>query len=264
MGPAVEPGDADALRPEDMNAPYQNIVILTGAGISAESGLGTFREKGGLWERFKIEDYATPEAFARQPDKVHGFYNLRRQNLLMAEPHDGHRALARLQKAYAEQGRGRVTLVTQNIDDLHEQAGSPDVWHMHGELLKARCAACQDVRAWREDLSTELVCGRCGREGRMRPHVVWFGEMPFLMDETGDVLSACDLFIAIGTSGSVYPAAGFVQTARQAGAHTVELNLEPSDGDHLFAERHYGPASEVVPAFVARVLDGLQPSTRSG
>jgi NAD-dependent deacetylase len=222
------------------------IFALTGAGISAESGLGTFRDKGGLWQRFDPKKLATPEAFADNPRVVHEFYNARRRNLLAAKPNEAHAALARLET----KSGGTLTLVTQNIDDLHEQAGSTRVVHMHGELLKARCTACHAVSAWREDLDTQLHCPACRRPGGLRPDVVWFGEMPMHMDLIAETLASADLFVAIGTSGSVYPAAGFVTEARRSGIRTCELNLEPSDNADAFDERRYGPASVIVPAWV--------------
>jgi len=230
--------------------PFHRIVVLTGAGLSAESGLGTFRGKGGLWSEFDLEEVATPGGFARNPARVHDFYNLRRHWLGKAQPNAAHRALARLER----QHKGEVLTVTQNIDPLHEAAGTKHLIHMHGELARALCAACQESVPWTGDLSTETVCGACGQAGGMRPDVVWFGEMPREMDRIYQALVACDLFISIGTSGSVYPAAGFVAEARSGGAHTVELNLEPSDGASLFAEARYGPATETVPDFVERCL----------
>lgn len=230
------------------------IFVLTGAGISAESGLGTFRDKAGegIWARFDPMKLATPEAFARDPDLVHEFYDARRENLLAAAPNAAHAALARLEVALGED----LTLVTQNIDDLHERAGSRRVVHMHGELLKARCGACETVVAWRAALGREAACAACGRIGRMRPHVVWFGEMPLAMREIEEALARADLFIAIGTSGSVYPAAGFVDIARRGGIRTCEVNLEPSDNARLFDEARYGPASQAVPAWVDEILVG--------
>lgn len=234
-------------------SPHARIVILTGAGISAESGLGTFREKDGLWSRYDLNEVATPEGFARNPAFVHNFYNARRQGVLSAEPNAAHRALADLERTHP----GEVLVVTQNVDDLHERAGSRRLIHMHGELLKARCQGCRGVHSWMDDLGLETACPGCGGQGEMRPHVVWFGEMPLRMAEIEAALDACDLFVSIGTSGNVYPAAGFVQQVRRAGrAHTVELNLEPSDGHSLFAERILGPASHVVPDFVRRLLEG--------
>jgi NAD-dependent deacetylase len=229
---------------------FRSIVVLTGAGLSAESGLGTFRDKGGLWSEFNLKEVATPEGFACNPARVHDFYNLRRRRLGDARPNAAHHALARLEKAHA----GGVLTVTQNIDSLHEAAGTHALIHMHGELSRALCAACLASYPWTEDLSTETVCAACGRTGAMRPDVVWFGEMPREMDRIYQALVACDLFISIGTSGTVYPAAGFVMEARTAGAHAVELNLEPSDGADLFLERIEGPATEIVPAYVDRLL----------
>ncbi|RMD65307.1 MAG: NAD-dependent protein deacylase [Alphaproteobacteria bacterium] len=230
-----------------------SIVILTGAGISKESGLETFRDPDGIWSRVRIEDVATPEAFARDPALVHDFYNARRRALLSpaVRPNAAHRALARLEAAWP----GEVLVVTQNIDDLHERAGTRNLIHMHGEILKARCLACGAVSPWRTDMSLASVCPECDALGRLRVHVVWFGEMPLEMERIFAALETCGLFVSIGTSGNVYPAAGFVEEARRGGrAHTVELNLEPSQGHSLFAERHYGPASRVVPAFVERIL----------
>jgi NAD-dependent deacetylase len=238
-----------------MAARFQRIVILTGAGISKESGLDTFRDADGIWARVRLEDVATPEAFARDPDVVQAFYNARRRTLANSNitPNAAHHALAELEQRHS----GEVLLVTQNIDDLHERAGSRRLIHMHGELFKARCAACDSVHEWRADIDAGSLSPCCGFIGRLRPHVVWFGEMPLGMDRIYAALAGCDLFVAIGTSGTVYPAAGFVQEARAAGADTVELNLEPSEGhSSLFAEGRYGPATEIVPAFVAQLLGG--------
>ena len=227
----------------------RSIVILTGAGISRESGLHTFRDADGIWATVNIEDVATPEAFARDPGRVQEFYNQRRRGLVdnRIAPNPAHLALADFEAAFA----GDFLLITQNIDDLHERAGSRKLIHMHGELAKARCGNCGDVIEWRQDLSVDTVCSACGRAGGMRPHVVWFGAMPFEMDRIYEALEACDLFVSIGTSGNVYPAAGFVQAARMAGARTVELNLEPSEGASLFEEAVYGPAGTIVPGWFA-------------
>lgn len=231
------------------------IFVLTGAGISAESGLGTFRDKQGtgLWARFDPMKLATPQAFAANPDEVHAFYNARRQNLLDSEPNPAHLALARLENALNMRG-GRLVLVTQNIDDLHERGGSADVIHMHGELLKARCTSCRAVTRWRDALGRSDPCPSCKSAGGMRPHIVWFGEFPLYMDEIETALAASDLFVSIGTSGSVYPAAGFVSHARRLGIATCELNLEPSDNAGEFDEGHYGPASQVVDEWVGNML----------
>lgn len=229
----------------------KSIVVLTGAGVSAESGLGTFRDKDGLWTKYDLQEVATPEGFARNPALVHDFYNARRRNLVAAAPNAAHEALAELERRFD----GDFLLVTQNVDDLHERAGSQKLLHMHGELLKIRCERCDMVRLHRGDLDLATACPACGTSGALRPHVVWFGEMPLYMDAIYDALALCDLFVSIGTSGQVYPAAGFVADVRRRGlAHTVELNLDPSDGFSLFAEKIYGPATDVVPAFVARLL----------
>ena len=232
-----------------------NVFVLTGAGISAESGLGTFRDRDGqgIWTRFDPMKLATPEAFARDPDAVLAFYDRRRRNLLNAEPNPAHRALARLELALTARG-GHVTLVTQNIDDLHERAGSRRVIHIHGELLKARCQRCGAVRPWPEDLSPADACPDCGRAGGLRPHVVWFGEMPMRMDDIDRALRNADLFVAIGTSGTVYPAAGLVDEARAHGLRTCEINLEAADNADLFDEQRYGAASETVPAWVEELV----------
>jgi len=226
------------------------ITILTGAGISAESGLGTFRDREGLWSQVNLEDVATPEGFARDPAKVHAFYNHRREGLLAACPNAAHEALARLGRALGRQ----LILVTQNIDDLHERAGSPSVIHMHGELLSALCDHC-DHRWHREaPMSVEDSCTACAKTGGVRPDVVWFGEMPYRMDEISEHLVKSDLFVAIGTSGQVYPAAGFVAEAKLAGARTIEINLEQTDHSGVFDRHILGPASKVVPSWVEEVL----------
>jgi NAD-dependent protein deacetylases, SIR2 family len=233
------------------------IVILTGAGISKESGLDTFRCSDGIWSRVNLEDVATPEGFRRDPDLVHAFYNARRRGLLEpgVVPNAAHTAIARLETEWPDE----VFLVTQNIDDLHERAGSRSVLHMHGELLRIRCEACEVLLDWDEDLSVTHACPKCKRQRFLRPHVVWFGEMPLGMDQIYDALDRCALFVSIGTSGNVYPAAGFVSHVRMyTQARTVELNLEPSTGATLFTEACYGPATDVVPAFVERLLsEGL-------
>jgi len=233
----------------------KNIFVLTGAGVSAESGLGTFRDRHGqgIWARFDPMKLATPEAFARDPETVLAFYDLRRRNLLSAKPNAAHVALARLE-ARLEANGGALTLVTQNIDDLHERAGSERVIHMHGELLKALCENCQSVRLWPGDLTFADACPDCGRVGALRPHVVWFGEMPHHLDDIDRALRRADLFVAVGTSGAVYPAAGYVAEARAMGVPTCEINLEAADNSDLFDERRYGPASETVPAWVAEVI----------
>ena len=230
------------------------IVILTGAGISQESGLDTFRDKGGLWSRVSIDEVATPEAFARDPERVPAFYNARRRRLLdpAVRPNAAHAALARLARDYP----GELLLVTQNVDDLHERGGSAEPLHMHGELLKARCGRCGLVAPWREDLATTTPCPACAAAGGMRPHVVWFGEIPLELERIGAALGRCAQFVAIGTSGQVYPAAGFVAAAKAAGAHTVEINLAATPGEGLFDRRLTGPAGSRVPEFVDALLAG--------
>lgn len=231
---------------------HERIVILTGAGISAESGISTFRDQGGLWEHYRLEDVATPEGFRRNPETVQAFYNDRRRQLLEGiEPNAGHKALARLEHEHP----GQVLLVTQNVDDLHERAGSRNLIHMHGDLLQAWCEVCHRASDWRAPIETDSACPACGTVGRLRPNVVWFGEMPQQMDRIQGELAACDLFLAVGTSGNVYPAAGFVELARSAGAHTVELNLEPSEMNSAFHEHRHGPAGEVVPPWVEELLE---------
>ena len=227
----------------------RNIVILTGAGVSAESGIDTFRTQGGLWERYKPEDVATPEAFARDPDLVLSFYDMRRAAIQEKLPNEAHFALGRLDAEW----KGDLLIVTQNIDDLHERGGASRVLHMHGEHLNAWCTAC-DVRSpWRGPLIERPACPACGAKA-LRPDVVWFGEMPYRMDEIYAALREADLFVSIGTSGAVYPAAGLVRGARDLGARTLELNLEPSQGSAWFHESRLGPATEVVPAWVEEML----------
>ena len=227
-----------------------SIVVLTGAGISAESGLHTFRDKDGIWSRIDYRDVATPEGFRRDPVRVHEFYNWRRANLCTVEPNAAHVAVARLER----ETDAKFLLVTQNIDDLHERAGSRNAVHMHGELKKILCARCGMRMEWQGDLSTDMRCLSCHSAKALRPDVVWFGEMPYHMDEIHAALSSCDLFVSIGTSGNVYPAAGFVEDAREAGAYTVELNLEPSEGVSFFHEAIRGKATEIVPAFIETLL----------
>jgi NAD-dependent deacetylase len=224
------------------------LVILTGAGISAESGLRTFRAADGLWEDHRVQDVATPEAFHRDPALVYRFYNERRRSLATVQPNAAHLALARLEREWP----GELLLVTQNVDDLHDRAGSQKLLHMHGDLLKARCLACGAVHAWPGDLDHDSRCPDCGR-GSVRPHIVWFGELPLGMDRIYRALDRCDLFLAIGTSGHVYPAAGFVAAVGPR-ARTVELNLEPSLVASAFSEARTGKATELVPAFVDELL----------
>jgi NAD-dependent deacetylase len=231
---------------------HDRIVILTGAGLSAESGIATFRDKDGIWAKYNIEDVATPQAYARDPKRVLDFYNMRRDGLTGKEPNAAHKALARLEAEH----KGQVLIVTQNIDNLHEAAGSKRLIHMHGELLKAWCLACNTRQPWDGQITLQSSCPQCKDVGRLRPDIVWFGEMPYQMEVIYEHLVEADLFVSIGTSGNVYPAAGFVAEARQNGAHTVELNLEPSEGASYFHETIHGPATKVVPDFVERILSG--------
>lgn len=227
----------------------QKITILTGAGISAESGLGTFRDEGGLWDQYDLNDVATPEGFQRDPALVHAFYNARRANCIAAAPNAAHRALASLARDYS----GKVTLITQNIDDLHERAGHTDVIHMHGELMRALCAGCDHRWDAPAEMEANTPCPGCAAP-TARPDIVWFGEMPYAMDDAWEAIETCDLFVAIGTSGQVYPAAAFAQTAGRAGARTLELNLEPSDNARDFDKARYGKATEIVPEWVRSLL----------
>ena len=228
-----------------------NLFILTGAGVSAESGLKTFRDPGGLWEQHDPRDLATPEAFARDPALVHRFYDWRRQAARAAQPNAAHHALARLERELPQ--GDALTLVTQNVDDLHGRAGSTAL-AMHGSHTHVRCTACGATEPWAADLSVETPCPACGKTGTLRPNIVWFGEMPHHLDAIGRPLARADAFVAIGTSGAVYPAAGYVAAAQRRGLTTVEFNLEPADNAALFDVAVYGRASETVPRFVDLVL----------
>lgn len=232
-----------------MSAAIRNIVILTGAGISAESGLKTFRAEDGLWEEHRVEDVCTPQAFARDPELVQRFYDMRRAAALAAEPNAAHDALARLDADWT----GDLLIVTQNVDDLHERAGARRVLHMHGQVMSAWCTRCDSRHRWDGSLLDGPPCPACGEAG-LRPDIVWFGEMPYEMDRIFAALAGADLFVSIGTSGAVYPAAGFVQQAAEHGAETLELNLERSLGSLLFDETRLGPASELVPQWVSELL----------
>ena len=233
-----------------MAQPIRNLVILTGAGVSAESGVATFRGPDGLWEGHRVEDVCTPEAFQRDPAVVHAFYDARRAKLDTIEPNAAHRALARLDEEWS----GELLLVTQNVDDLHERAGSRRLLHMHGELKRGWCLDCEARFGWEGPMGEAAACPSCSRPGRVRPDIVWFGEIPYEMEAIEEALRSADLFVSIGTSGAVYPAAGFVQTARYCGAQTLELNLEPSQGSIFFHESRIGKAGELVPAWVDELL----------
>jgi NAD-dependent deacetylase len=228
----------------------RNIVILTGAGISAESGLRTFRADDGLWEDHPVEQVATPQGFRRDPDLVQRFYDERRAQVRAANPNAAHLALGRLDTAWK---RGELLIVTQNIDDLHERGGAARVLHMHGEALSAWCTNCDARHRWMGTLRDNPPCPACGQVA-LRPDIVWFGEMPYQMERIYRAIAGCDLFVSIGTSGAVYPAAGLVQEAGRAGARTLELNLEESLGSRMFSETRLGKASEIVPAWVAEML----------
>ena len=238
----------------------RNIVILTGAGVSAESGLATFRGPDGLWEGHRVEDVATPEAFVRDPVLVHRFYDARRARLGEVEPNAAHRALARLDTEWP----GELLIVTQNVDDLHERAGARRLLHMHGELTSGWCLRCNERFGWAGTMGLEAACPSCETQGMVRPDIVWFGEMPYDMERIDDALMNADLFVSIGTSGAVYPAAGFVQTARYRGAKTLEINLEPSQGSIFFDERRYGLAGVEIPKWVEEILSPLPTRERPG
>jgi NAD-dependent deacetylase len=229
------------------------LVVLTGSGVSAESGVPTFRDKNGVWAKYDYRQVATPEGFAANPALVHEFYNSRRRNLQNVAPNPAHFALAELEAALGERG-GELLLVTQNVDNLHERAGSKNLLHMHGELAKVRCENCGAVSASADDLSSETACAACRVRGAMRPHVVWFGEMPLHLGKITDAIAQASGFVSIGTSGSVYPAAGFVSEARAYGIPCTELNLEPSENASLFTDRAYGPAGDIVPKWARAIL----------
>nr|WP_294167475.1 NAD-dependent deacylase [uncultured Sphingomonas sp.] len=228
------------------------ILVLTGAGVSADSGVATFRGPDGLWEGHRVEDVATPEAFRRDPDLVHAFYDARRAKLETVQPNAAHQALARLDAEWP----GELLIVTQNVDDLHERGGARRLLHLHGELKRGWCLGCGERFAWEGEMGAVAVCPSCDTAGKVRPDIVWFGEMPYEMERIDAALQRCDLFVSIGTSGAVYPAAGFVQTALYCGARCLEMNLEPSQGSIFFHETRLGRAAELVPAWVEELLGG--------
>jgi len=241
----------------------KNIVILTGAGISAESGVATFRDAGGIWAKYDLHEVATPEAFAATPELVHEFYNLRRRVAKDASPNAAHFALGKLDKVYGQISQKAVdsdgpslTVISQNVDDLHKRAGSTSLLAMHGSLMHVRCIHCSAVIAWDGDVFIETACPDCSKTGSLRPDIVWFGEMPKFLDEIEQVMAKADIFVSIGTSGSVYPAASLVGQARARSIETLELNLEPSDNHYMFDRGIYGPATEVVSDWVSDILAG--------
>lgn len=234
-----------------MNKQYHNILVLTGAGISAESGLATFRSSNGLWNNHKVEDVATIEAFAKNPEYVHDFYNEMKPELLAAKPNAAHLALAELEQKY----NGNVSVVTQNVDTLHEKAGSKKVYHIHGQINQAVCLNCGRILETWGDVDTQTVCSNCGVAGMMKPNIVFFGESLLCMNEVERLLNECDLFISVGTSGVVYPAAGFVKVAKMHGAHTMEFNLENTSNNYLFDEYIYGKSGQTLPVFVKQLLE---------
>jgi NAD-dependent deacetylase len=228
---------------------YRNIVILTGAGISAESGIATFRDNNGLWGKYKVEEVATPNGYRLNPQLVHDFYNTRRRELADVQPNAAHFALAKLESAV-----DNCSVITQNVDDLHEKAGTVNLLHMHGELLKMRCESCSFTFRSRDDFSPSSMCSKCGTQGSLRPDIVWFEEMPKYLDVIESLLSSADLFISIGTSGAVYPAAGFIRMTPK-GCRTVEFNLQRSLVSNHFQEQVLGLATETVPNFVQEIID---------
>ena len=246
----------ESYKREVLMAKIKSIVVLTGAGISAESGIQTFRAHDGLWEEHRVEDVATPEAFLRDPKLVQNFYNQRRQPLLagLHQPNKAHHALVKLEREFA----GDFMLITQNIDNLHEAAGSENLFHMHGELFKMQCSQSKQVFDCFADISVTDRCSCCNEQGNLRPHIVWFGEMPLYMEEIYKALEQCDLFLAIGTSGNVYPAAGFVQAANASGANTVEVNIEASQVATQFNQAIYGRAGDVLPEWVDNFVNDLE------
>jgi NAD-dependent deacetylase len=248
MVPLTKIGPGDRFAPLRIG-PGERVFVLTGAGISAESGVATFRDAGGLWERHRIEDVATPEGFQRDPRLVWRFYSERRRHAGAVQPNPAHLALARLGRRL----QGRLFLCTQNVDPLHEKAGSAGVAHMHGELLRTRCESCDRAPFADESLHLDGV-PRCGCGARLRPHVVWFGEVPLGLPEIFAALNECDLFVTVGSSGAVYPAAGFVSHLRNVPnvrgqfARCVYVGLEKPENAHSFDECRLGKAGDLLPA----------------
>ncbi len=234
-----------------MKKNYQNIVILSGAGISAESGLATFRSSNGLWNNHRVEDVATIEAFQRNPEYVHDFYNEMKPELLRAQPNAAHRAITELQKGY----KGKVSIITQNVDTLHEKAGSKNIYHIHGQINQAVCLNCGHILETWSDVTTETACPHCETSGMMKPNIVFFGENLLYMNEVDRLLRECDLFISVGTSGVVYPAAGFVQIAKLHGADTYEFNREETSNNYYFDHHIFGSAGSTLPIFVKELLE---------
>lgn len=233
-----------------MEKKYHNIVILTGAGISAESGLATFRSSNGLWNNHKVEDVASIEGFQRNPALVHSFYNDLKIEIQKAKPNPAHLAITKLQQQYP----GTVSIITQNVDTLHEKAGNNNVYHIHGQINQAVCLNCGHILETFGDVDTETVCPQCSVMGMMKPNIVFFGENLLCMDEVERLLRSCDLFLSVGTSGIVFPAAAFVQTAKYDGADTCEFTLEPTANNFYFDRHIYGPAGQTLPPFVDKLI----------
>lgn len=234
-----------------MKKNYHNILVLTGAGISAESGLATFRGSNGLWNGHKVEDVATIDAFERNPEYVHRFYNELKPAISEAKPNPAHLALAKLEKEYT----GRVDIITQNVDTLHEKAGNNNVWHIHGQIDQAVCLNCGEVVETWGEMNSQSICPKCHLQGKLKPNIVFFGEQLLYMDHVEKLLRQCDLFLSVGTSGVVYPAAGFVQIAKLNGADTYEFNLEPSANSYLFDHHSYGLSGTTLPPFVNELIN---------
>ncbi|MCQ2741508.1 MAG: NAD-dependent deacylase [Alphaproteobacteria bacterium] len=233
---------------------YKNVFILTGAGISAESGLATFRASNGLWNNHKVEDVATIEAFERNPAYVHDFYNELKKELVKAKPNPAHVAITRLQNEYP----ANINVITQNVDTLHEKAGNKNIYHIHGQINQAVCLNCGHVLETFDDVDTETICPNCNISGMMKPNIVFFGENLLCMDKVDDLLRHCDMFLSVGTSGVVFPVAAFVQTAKYYGAATFEFNLEPTSNNFYFDKHIFGPAGTTLPAFVDEMIKSIK------